>query len=248
MPAQASLGVAKVTWVGAVESGQRSLMARNRLLSGRAERGAWSPAGAGRRCGGGPRRGTGLWAQVDAACFGVVSGIVSHMTTDSVDVPRQLLLDQLGMTWGFADRFVWPQVDLALCTWEPSKNCVTVRAQGDRWSADWPDEEGSPLPEATVGWLLWHIDWWWGNALRACRGLASGRASRHLWDGSVQTIEATKLAWEEMLRATPLDKMIEGLMPEPKPLWFVAGWVNFELTKNVSEIHQLINRRANTAN
>lgn len=169
------------------------------------------------------------------------------MTTHSgMDIPRQLLLDQLGIVWGFAERFVWPQVNLALFTWEPSSNTVTVRAQGDRWSADWPDEEASPLPEATVGWLLWHIDWWWSNTVRAGRGLDQVPAASHLWDGSVQSIEATKLAWEQLLRTTALETTIEGLMPEPKPLWFVAGWVNFELTKNVSEIHQLINRLTNT--
>jgi hypothetical protein len=28
-------------------------------------------------------------------------------------------------------------------------------------------------------------------------------------------------------------------MPNPCPLWFVADWVNFELTKNLAEINQL---------
>jgi hypothetical protein len=28
-------------------------------------------------------------------------------------------------------------------------------------------------------------------------------------------------------------------MPRPQPGWFIAGWVNVELTKNLAEINQL---------
>lgn len=167
------------------------------------------------------------------------------MSTPPDDVPRRLLLDQLAIVWGFAERHVWPRVDLSLCTWEPSRNTVTVHPRGDGWAADWPDEETPPPPEATVGWLLWHVDWWWSNTVRACRGEEQVSAADHLWDGTVQSLLATKVVWEETLTTMPVEGTVEGLMREPKPLWFVAGWVNFELTKNVSEIHQLINRREN---
>lgn len=167
------------------------------------------------------------------------------MATPTPELASQVLLEQLEIVWGFAERFVLPQIDIPLCTWEPSENTVTVHQHGDQWSADWPEEELLPLGEATVGWLLWHIDWWWGNAVRACRGSDQVAPQEHLWGGSVTSIRASKEEWEQVLRSTPLESAVTDLMPEERPLWFVAGWVNFELTKNISEIGQLIIRRAN---
>ena len=169
------------------------------------------------------------------------------MTTldPSASSPAQVLTEQLSLIWTFADEHVLSQVDLEVATWEPTANSVGVHRRQGCWVADWPDESTSPLPEPTVGWLLWHIEWWWGNAIRACQGGTLIGPEAHLWSGSVEGVRSAKAAWDEVLRATPADAVVTGLMPEDSPLWFVAGWVNFELTKNVAEIGQLLLRHAN---
>lgn len=39
--------------------------------------------------------------------------------------------------------------------------------------------------------------------------------------------------------------LVEWHMPQPQPVWFVASWVNVELTKNLAEINQLKALRLN---
>lgn len=165
--------------------------------------------------------------------------------TPAHDPAARVLVEQLALVWMFADQHVLPQIDAELVEWEPSANTVGVHYQSGEWVADWPNETASPLPEPTVGWLLWHIEWWWGNAVRACRGEAVVPPDQHRWSGSVDGIRAAKAAWDEILSTIRADTVVSGLMPEDKPLWFVAGWVNFELTKNISEIGQLLIRRGN---
>lgn len=161
------------------------------------------------------------------------------------DVRRDLLVQQLGIMWGFAQEFVLDRIDEDTCLWEPSTNVCTVRRIGERWVADWPDESRNPLPEVTVAWLLWHMEWWWTQTLRSVDGLPVVPAEEHEWSGGVQGLVAAKAAWDEVLETADLEREVRGLHPEPRPLWAVAAWVSVELTKNLAELHQVLVRRAN---
>lgn len=170
---------------------------------------------------------------------------VSMTSTDSSPVTRTLL-KQLDLVWLFADQHVLPRIDDAALYWEPSSNCVSVRRIDGRFVADQPDENTDVLPETTVAWLLWHIEWWWSDTISVCRGEAAVGPDAYEWSGSVDRIRALRTEWVEILEKTDVEKTIVGLMPEETPLRDVAGWVNFELTKNVSEISQLLTRKANS--
>lgn len=148
---------------------------------------------------------------------------------------------------GFATQFVVDQVDPALAVWEPSGNVVTVHRTEQGWTADWPDEEHPPLPEPTVGWLLWHIEFWWFNAADAADKLPTRAPQHTTWSGSTAGLVAAHARWRAILERHDLDELVVGLMPEPRPFWFIAMWVNFELTKNLAEINQLKIRHANQA-
>jgi hypothetical protein len=158
-----------------------------------------------------------------------------------------LLQRQLELAWSFADQVVLPQVDHERSLWEPSRNVVSVRNLDDRWVADWPDETQRPLPELTIGWLLWHVEWWWGNARRASRGKQPLPPHEHQWSGSIAGMFQAKARWDDVLATADLDRPVVGLMPTPQPFDFVAAWVNFELTKNLSEMHLLLVRYANAS-
>lgn len=67
----------------------------------------------------------------------------------------------------------------------------------------------------------------------------------HRWSGDASGISEVKREWDQVLASTDLDVRIEWLMPEPQPLWFIASWVNVELTKNLAEINQVKGRLAN---
>ena len=92
----------------------------------------------------------------------------------------------------------------------------------------------------TIGWLLWHVEWWWTNAVRAVEGEKLAQPGEHRWSGSTAGVLECKNRWDGVLRASDLDRWVTRLMPTPQSLAFVAAWVNFELVKNLSEINQLL--------
>lgn len=177
--------------------------------------------------------------------LGILPKVDSDHPDAGEDRRRVLLREQLAIVWRFAERFVMPRIDLDVCLWEPGTNVCTVREVEGSWRADWPDEDKSPLAEPTVGWLLWHIEWWWTNAARALAGLPPVEPGNHHWSASVQGVLDAKSGWDTALAGVDLDAEVTGLMPTARPAAFVAAWVNFELTKNIAEIHQLLTRRDN---
>lgn len=160
------------------------------------------------------------------------------MEQDSGD-RRALLTQQLDIAWQFAEGYVIDRITDAVMFWEPSDNVCTVRRTTEGWMADWPDEEHPPLPDTTVAWLLWHIEWWWANAANVAHGRPRTEPGGHAWSGDTGGIAAAKSMWDDILLTADLDRPVTGFMDEPVPLWFVAGWVNFELTKNLAEINHL---------
>ncbi len=153
--------------------------------------------------------------------------------------PRTLLRQQLDLVWTFAEHVVIGQVDEELALWEPSAHVATVHRTPDGWHADWPDDENPPIPNPTVGWILWHIEWWWTSTLGCVEGRPPLAPEEHRWSGGTDRVAVLKRAWDAVLETDDLDRPVTWLMPEPQPLGVIAAWVNFELTKNISEISQL---------
>lgn len=167
------------------------------------------------------------------------------MSDTGNSLAARTLRTQLDLILLFADEHVLPRIDEPVVHWAPSENCVDVRRIDGVLVADRPDERASPLPETTIAWLLWHIEWWWSNAISVCRGGTAVGPDAHEWSGSVERIRTLADRWRDILDSVDATKPIVGLMPDDAPLWEVAGWVNFELAKNVAEIGQLLTRYSN---
>jgi hypothetical protein len=161
------------------------------------------------------------------------------------DARRVLLQRQLDIMWRFATDFIIDQIDLELALWEPSTHVCTVHQTGDGWSADWLDEDKGPLPDATIAWLLWHIEWWWNDTVALVSCQPGIEPSDHRWSGGTDGIVLAKKVWDEVLAEADLDGLVAWHLPEPQPIWFIAAWVNTEVTKNLAEINQLKAHRAN---
>lgn len=165
-------------------------------------------------------------------------------SSDSYLVVRALRT-QLNLVWRFAEEHVVVRINDDSAHWEPSPNCVAVRRVDGVFVADWPDESAATLPETTVAWLLWHIEWWWSNAIAVCGGGTATAPNAHGWSGSIDGIRTLKAEWEVLLGTVDPETTVLGLVSDEAPFWEVAGWVNFELAKNIAEISQLLTRRAN---
>ncbi|MFH8729558.1 DinB family protein [Streptomyces termitum] len=138
--------------------------------------------------------------------------------------------------------------------WEPVAHCWTVRRDGDGgWTPDWSDGEPDPVPVPTIGWLTWHIGWWWGGATDHARGRTPRGHGDVVWPGPGEPA----VAWLRGLRTewlAALDGLTDAELAAPaafpwqddteRTLVDMIAWVNAELMKNVSEIGLLRLQRA----
>ena len=84
---------------------------------------------------------------------------------------------QFEMTWRLASHYHLPAIDDAACLWSPAPGAYTVRRDSlNRWRADWNDAEPDQALPVTIGWVTWHIVWWWDELLRRCLNVG-GRTS-----------------------------------------------------------------------
>lgn len=152
---------------------------------------------------------------------------------------------QFDLAWALADLHLSALVDDDFL-WEPAALTWTVRRDADgAWRPDWADVEPDPIPVPTIGWLTWHVEWWWSTTIDHLTGVPPRDRTEVTWagDGSaaVARIRALAEQWRAVLTA------VDPAAPSDFPWGADAGhtvahtalWVNVELTKNISEIGQL---------
>ena len=161
------------------------------------------------------------------------------------------------MVWSLFEYHL-PAIDDDACRFEPTPDSWTVRQDAaGRWVADWQVPEPEPAPATSIGWLTWHIGYWWTTALGHC--FRDGAPDREdiTWPGDAASaadwLRGLKDDWRTALQAltdADLDSTERtGTLPwgEGMRLVDIAGWVNFELAKNVSEIGYVLRLHAAAA-
>ena len=133
--------------------------------------------------------------------------------------------------------------------WEPAASCWAVRRDAEgRWTPDWADTEPDPVPVPTIGWLTWHLGWWWTTALHHVQGRTPPARADVAWPGSAEAA----VAWLRGLHdewTAAVDALGEEALAEPSAFPWPAdagltvghllAWANAELMKNVAEIGQV---------
>jgi hypothetical protein len=100
----------------------------------------------------------------------------------------------------------------------------------------------------TIGWVTWHVGWWWSVALDHARHRSPRRREDVSWPGgrqaTVDRLRALRAEWSSVLDGLT-DADLDATAPFPwrsRPEMTVAhmvGRLNSELMKNVAEIGQL---------
>lgn len=162
----------------------------------------------------------------------------------------------------FARQFdlAWALTDLHLSAlsdddflWEPTDLVWTMRMDDTgRWCPDWAETEPEPIPVPTIGWISWHIVFWWSSALDAVTGRPLRPPAEIAWPGpadAVPAIRALHAQWRAVLaRLSPADLDAPCAFPwgsaAERTVADTVLWLNIELAKNGSEIGLLRVMRA----
>jgi hypothetical protein len=152
---------------------------------------------------------------------------------------------QFDLAWALADLHLSALVDDDFL-WQPAPLCWTVRPDAAGvWRPDWADTEPDPVPVPTIGWLTWHISWWWSVTIDHVTGTAPRDRVDVTWpgDGLAAEVHLRDLAtqWRELLARADLARQsaFPWAADAGRTVAHTALWVNVELTKNISEIGQL---------
>ncbi|GAA2059056.1 DinB family protein [Streptomyces carpaticus] len=170
---------------------------------------------------------------------------------------RALARWQFEMTWSLFTYHL-ERLEPGDFRWQPAgaDPIWTVRPDGTgRWIADWPEggTEPDPVPLPTIGWLSWHIDWWWSVALDHVHGRPPRDRTDITWPGdgpaAVARLHAHHDAWLAYLDGLT-EEDLDATAPYPWPhdpehtVAHLLAWLNAELMKNAAEIGQLRMLRA----
>ncbi|WAS90945.1 DinB family protein [Nannocystis punicea] len=162
------------------------------------------------------------------------------MTTEA----RDYLLRQLDTAWMLA-QYHLDGLTTEECLWRPAHVGLHVhRAADGRWGADWPEHEGYDIGPPSIGWVTWHIGFWWSMALDHSFGAGTLAREDVAWPGDAEGVREwlgrLQSSWRAAvvalddgeLRATQRTRWPF----QDRPFAEVIAWANVELMKNAAEI------------
>ncbi|WP_028932672.1 DinB family protein [Pseudonocardia spinosispora] len=159
----------------------------------------------------------------------------------------ELIRWQFDLTWSLVELHL-DALKPGDLLWEPAALCWTVRPADGRWVPDWSDTEPDPIPVPTIGWITWHMGWWWSVTLDHLQGREPRERTDVEWPGGrdsvVEWLRDLRREWLAVL-ARLTDDELDGAAPFPwsddpdKTVAHTLAWVNAELMKNIAEVGQL---------
>ncbi|HSL31629.1 MAG TPA: DinB family protein [Anaerolineales bacterium] len=150
---------------------------------------------------------------------------------------------QFRLTWQLTEYYL-PSLTDEACLWEPAQGSWNVRRAADgTWRPDWAEPEPDPVPTVTIGWLTWHIIWWWSGLLASMREERPTSREAVFWPGSAEAVRqqlgALSAGWTDVLSGledNDLSRPFTYPWREQRPLSYAVAWCNSELMKNIAEI------------
>jgi hypothetical protein len=161
------------------------------------------------------------------------------------DAPSlRCLTRQFDTVWKLA-RFHLDDLSDAECLWRPASKGPHVHQAADgTWQADWPEHEGYEVGPPSIGWLTWHIGFWWSMVLDHSFGDGTLTREKVTWPGNAEAVRAwlgeRQRQWRQavaQLSEAELRGSQRTRWPmRERPFGDVVAWVNVELAKNAAEV------------
>lgn len=155
-----------------------------------------------------------------------------------------MLARQLAMAWQLATYHL-DSLSTEECLWRPAARGLHVWQGPDgTWQADWPEHERYELGPSSIGWLTWHLGFWWSMALDHNFGAGTLAREAVHWPGDADAVRRWITGqhdrWLDALaRQTDRDLATADGVRWPfqqRPLGDLFAWANTELAKSAAEI------------
>ncbi|MCK6586627.1 MAG: DinB family protein [Polyangiaceae bacterium] len=161
----------------------------------------------------------------------------------AIDI-RSVLTRQFDIAWALTGYHL-QNLSTAECLWRPAAAGPHIHQDAEgRWRADWPEHEGYDLGPASIGWLTWHLGFWWSMVIDHCYG--EGTLTKELvhWPGGADEVRSSinglQEEWRRRLDELTEDDLLSTARTrwplENRPFVDIVAWVNVELMKNAAEI------------
>lgn len=157
---------------------------------------------------------------------------------------RDTLARQLAVAWQLTTCHL-QGLTTEECLRRPAERGLHVQRLADgTWRAQWPEHEGYDLGPSSIGWMTWHLGFWWSMALDHNFGMRTLTREEICWPGdaeSVRTwISGLHARWQDALAGqTDADLAAASGVHWPfegRPRADLFAWANMELTKSAAEI------------
>ncbi|MFZ6022243.1 MAG: DinB family protein [Patescibacteria group bacterium] len=156
---------------------------------------------------------------------------------------NKLLMSQFNLTWSLAE-IILSDLTVEQVFWAPTNNIWSVKQdKTGKWRGEVTIPEPTPLPNVTISWLLWHIEWWWGSINATLDQKENMSLTEYQWSGSladsVVLLRRFAESWKARLNSMTLEESereVVFLGGRLKTVAEHAAWVNSELMKNIAEI------------
>lgn len=157
---------------------------------------------------------------------------------------RDLLIRQFDIAWQLTEYHL-TGLTTEECLWRPAARGLHLRQDpAGVWHAEWPDHEGYDLGPPSLGWVTWHMLFWWSMTMDHCLGTGTLTREAVRWPGNADAVRdrLAGLCAEWLARISALDDEALGDSAQTRwpiqdrPFADVVAWVNIELTKNAAEL------------
>ncbi len=153
------------------------------------------------------------------------------------------ILFQLDICWQLFEYHINGLTDQE-AYWCKSKKGLNVHWTNEHWKVDWPETEEYSIGPSSIAWTLWHIQYWWKNALSANFENKVLQREDVAWSGSVEEAinEIRKCHNEWIKKLEELNELQYASSDfckwpfENNSFTSIALWLNVEFMKNISEI------------
>lgn len=155
-----------------------------------------------------------------------------------------VLRAQFDIAWALADHHL-ATLSTEECLWRPANAGLHVNRGSDGlWIADWPEHERYDLGPSSIGWLTWHLVFWWSMVLDHSFGAGTLKREQVCWPGTAEGVRdqvgQLRARWLAELAPLTDEQLQSGARTRwpfnDRPFADLLAWANVELTKSAAEI------------